>query len=515
MNYRFFHSWVPQKLDMWLLLFLSIMLALNSGIPSTVNPYIVGARGFMPADVAMAGFAYFCGMSCVFPLSLRITHYTAPKGVLCTVIPIVILLNYVLSVTDIPFILVMVSWMIGFLKMVATLRVVISLWPIWMPKGERFQLYSFYYPLALILGPLAGLFAVYLAQMWSWEISIHAQNIFLFIGLLIILFLASPEHKARKVPLYQYDWFGTAIYSITMLLVCYVLTYGLTEDWYNSHSIQVASIGILLFGCAFIKHCLTIKRPLVNLRFIRYWKPMLGIFIFLLLGFFSNTNILFDPFMEIIHHNDSFYNAQVYCYAIPGTVVGALFSYIYYRKYTGVKIPLIIASLCFLITAAILYSLIGIDTAGSLLFMPLFFRSVGTIVTFIAVGVYITNNTPAKYMNDVISAIIMVRSFLSPLLVTTIYSNLIYRGSVGKVNMLAGEIDGLNPFLADRGDLFQSVKTQALLLSLKDLYGGIVLLAIVVLLFVILFPFQGSHKRAVLNWRNPKTNKELAGSIIA
>lgn len=514
MNNRVFYDWVPKKLDLWLLLFLSIILSFNSGIQSTISGYVIGSQSAIPADLSMASFAYFSGMACVLPFTLRLQQFSNRKTLLCLIFPILIFLNFILSVTNQPLVMVMVSFAIGFIKMIATLMVVLSLIPILMPKGERYQLYCVYYPLSLVFGPLSGLLAAYLSDNWSWKLSFHVQNLLLFVGLLFIIAFVHPKLNNRKVPLIHYDWMGTILFAVFMLLTSYFFAYGLTEDWLSSIKIQAAGVGALIFLALFLQHSIRIKRPLMNFIFFKYWKPVLGTSLLFIFCLFFNTSSLISPFLNIILKNNPLESAKINTYVIPGYLAGTTLCFLYYRKFTNFNVMAAVACASYLVSNLLMYHLTSTFTDPADLFLPMFFRAMATVITYICVGLYITTNIPYHLINDITVFIIALRSFGAPLIATAVYSNWLYRGTLKHVNSLANNMDSLNPYVAMRGaGIISTVKTQASLLAIRDIYGILIVVGIVLLVFIIVFPFHGSDKRVIIDWKNPFYGKEVAQSI--
>jgi Fe2+ transport system protein B len=75
-------------------------------------------------------------------------------------------------------------------------------------------------------------------------------------------------------------------------------------------------------------------------------------------------------------------------------------------------------------------------------------------------------------------------------------------------------MDSLNPLVAGRGTaVLTSVKAQASLLAIRDIYGVLIITCFVFLLFILVFPFHGSKKRSIFNWTNPVFGKEVAQTI--
>jgi len=514
MNNRVFHSWVPEGLDLYLLLFLSIMLSFNGGLPSTLSGYVVGSQSAIGADLTMASFAYTAGMASVLPLTLRLQEFSAKKTLLCVIFPVLIFLNFLYTVTDQPLIIVMISFTIGFIKMIATLIVVISLIPILMPQGERYQLYCLYYPLSLVFGPVSGFLSALIADRWNWKFGLHTQNLFLFTGLLVIIFLFHPQRQYKKKPLYGYDWLGTVFYSITLILVCFVFSYGVTDDWFNSTKVKMAVAGAITSGMLFIRQSLAVRRPLMCFDFLKFWKPMLGISILVMFCLFFSTNALIGPFLSIVFHNNPVESAQINLYVIPGYIAGTLLCFLYYRKYTRFNTIAAVCCASYLLSNLLMYRLTSVYTSSADLFLPMFLRAMATVIAYISVGIYVTYNIPFALINDITVFIITLRSLIAPGIATAFYSKMIYRGTVRYTDKLAGNMDALNPFVALRGEsIISAVKTQATLLAIRDVYGLLIVVGIIMLVFLIVFPFHGSDKRVVFNWADPAYSKEVAQLI--
>jgi DHA2 family multidrug resistance protein len=514
MNNRVFYDWVSPKLDLWLLLFLSIILSFNVGIQSTISVYVMGSQSAIPADLAMAGFAYFSGMACALPFTLRVQRFSSRKTLFCLIFPAVIFLNFILSVANQPLVMVMTCFAIGFIKMIATLMVVLALFPILMPKGERYQLYCMYYPLSLVFGPLSGLIAAYLSGYWNWKFSFHAQNLFLFAGLLVVIAFVNPRLKGKKIPLYQYDWMGTILLAAFMLLASYIFAYGVTEDWFASVKIQAATAGALVAFALFLQLSIRIKRPVFKFGFLSHWKPVIGVVLLFTFCLFFNTTALVSPFLDIILKNNPLESAQINTYVIPGYLTGTLLCFIYYRKFTNFNAMAAVACASYLVSNLLMYRLTSSFTGPSDLFPPMYFRAMATVITYISAGVYITTNIPVHFLDDITFVIIALRSLGAPIVASAIYSNWLYRGQVRHVNSLANDMDSMNLLIMDRSaGIITSVKTQASLLAIRDIYGVLIVAGIVLLVFIIVFPFHGSDKRTVIDWKNPFYGREAAQAI--
>ncbi len=514
MKTRLFYDWVPENFDFWILLSLAIMLAFNGGIPSTIYSYVIGAEGADSADLSMASYSYVAGLSIVLPLASRLKQLTNSKRILGACFLLLIFLNFALSEAGGPLPMVMISFLIGIVKMLATLEVVLAMIPMLMPKGERYQLYCTYYPLSLIFSPISGWLAAWLAGKMNWEFSFHEQNLFLFAGLMLIVGFVHSEKNIRKVPLFQYDWFGSIALAGCLLLTSFCLCYGQMYDWFASTHIQAGVAGAALFLVLFFQRSFRIKRPLVDISVLSYWKALAGIFVLFMLCVFFNTTSLLNPFLVIILRNNPQESAMVNLYGLPGYLTGSAICFFYYRKNTRYNAMAALACACYLLSNAWMFFLISGATASSDLVGPLFFRSMGAIVTYISTGLYLTRNLPPRLVPHITFIIVGLRSFGAPIFASTLFSNWMYRAQVQHIDRIAGRIDALDFMARSRGSgIFTSIRTQASLLAMRDIYGFLSMAGIVFLVILIVFPFHGSTKRIVFDWSNPANAGELVQSV--
>ncbi|WP_317499207.1 hypothetical protein [Flavobacterium sp. DG1-102-2] len=514
MDNRIFFNRIPQKMDFWFLLFLNIILAFSSGIPTTIAPYLIGDQSAVPADVTMAGFAYFTGMACMFPIILRLKQFTNTKLILGCSFLALLFFNFLLSVSNAPLIMIMASFAIGCVKMLATLEIVLSLIPILMPKGERYQLYCIYYPLSMVFGPVSGLLAAYLADTVNWHYSFHEQNFFIFIGLLIIVLFVHPEKRSKKIPLVQFDWLGNIFLVISLLLMCYVMSYGLMQDWFASVKIQAATIGSIIALLTFLHSNMRNKRPIINFTTVASWHVLCGVFVLCCLCMLFNTGSLTSPFLAIVFKNNPLESAKINTYGTVGYLFGSFLCFLYYRKFMNFTPMAATACVLFLVSNLGMYYITTINASPNDLFLPMFFRAMATIITYISVGIYITSNIPLNYFNDVTMFLIAVRTLLVPVVASALYSNWHYHEQIKYTTRLANTMDALNPLVAVRNtQLVSSVKVQASLLALRDIYGALIIMSLVLLVIILFIPFHGSNKRIIFNWRDPLHGKEAAQAI--
>ncbi|WP_157278991.1 hypothetical protein [Olivibacter sitiensis] len=513
---RVFRAWVPRQLDLWILLLMSVMLSFNNGIPTGISLYVLSDQAGIPADISMASYAYYTGMSCAIPLVFRMNSFTSSKRLLIAVYLILLFLNFVLANTTAPISAVMAAFIVGFIKIFGSARLLGELMPMIMPNGERYEMYCVYYPIAIVVPALSSLVAAYLADYIQWEMNFHFQNLLLFISLLIaILFMHEEDHQ-KRVPLYQYDWLGTVLLAAGLLLTAYFTTYGLTEDWFHSPYIILGAVCAVITILLFLHRNIRIKRKLFDFEVFKSRALPITLGTLFLLGIFYSSSSLITSLLGIIVPGNPVKNAEINSYVIWGYLIGSVLTYLYFRKTKDCRYIFAFSCLCYQICNVWLFFLINPQTDPDLLFLPLFFRGMGLIISYITAGVYLGGNVPMKSFFPSVTFLIFVRSYLVPIVWSNLINNWYYHRQVINMNYLANGMDQSDALVVLRGvSLPRAIQTQASLLALRDIFGMLNIIGLILLLIIFFFPYHSSPIRRIINWRNKARYKELIQALPA
>ncbi len=125
--------------------------------------------------------------------------------------------------------------------------------------------------MGLVLGPTLGpTLGGYLIDNYSWPL-IFTINIPIGIiaTLLSLSYIGKKEGEGKKKDQIHIDYTGIGLLTVGIGCLQYVLERGESEDWFNSHSIQILS-ALALFGLAgFIWRELVVKQPAVDLKVLK------------------------------------------------------------------------------------------------------------------------------------------------------------------------------------------------------------------------------------------------------
>ncbi len=507
MKDHIFRDWLGSGWELFFLFVLNILFSFNNGIPTSINTYVMNGYAGITADLSMATYCYYAGMVCAIPLVFRLLKLFSKKTILIVSIFIILASNAILEHANNGVNICMATFFIGSAKIIVTMAIIGEMIPFLMPRGERYQLYAVYYPMTMIIPALSSYVSVLFATHFYWETVFLFQNILLAVALLIcIIFMKSSNFK--KVPLYQYDWFGSILVCISLLNFAYFSTYGLTQNWFHSKFILVTGIASLCFFILFINRSALIRKSLLNFEAFSTRILPISIGTIFIFGIFYSSTSLYSSFLGITLGTNPMEVAEINTYVIPGYIVGAVIAYVYFKITKKCKFILAFSAACYALSCFFFARIINQQTNTALFYLPLTLRGMGVITSYIGIGVYMAGNIPSKYYLSGLVFLILTRSFLVPVVWSNVIANWYYHLQVLNASDLAGIIDRTNSLVLQRGNIVKSVQVQASLLSLRDAYSGLFIIGVILTLFILIFPFHSSPIRRVIDWKRKNATKE-------
>jgi MFS family permease len=525
MHNRLFREWVSPKLDLLLLVMMSICLGATSGVSSTISVYMVSGLAANPADATMSSYAYMAGMAVSFPLISKLRNYFSSKELLIFICSALLFFNFILSRTDNITEVVMSSFCIGIVRLMGSIIMVVNIIPILMPRGERYQMYAVYYPLSLMVSPLAGMFQVWLADELGWRYSFHFSNIFLFVTLLLTFILVSGKMHTRRLPLWKFDWFSLFLLSGWMLSFTYVMVYGRSDDWWESSKIRFAGVSALILLLLFLLRNKLRTHKIIDFTVFRFRNVRVGIVLMFLSSVFFSLSTPINSMMNIIYGNNPLENASINAYPILGYITGAVVAFLYFRKYNNFKILLLTTIFCYLLSTYMLYEIVDKQTESYRFFLPMFLRGVAILLSYMTVGLYLAVDMSSDDFSMSATILIFTRSFLGPVIFGGLYSTLLYYRQVQILDKLASWIDQSDPLFQQRFQglhtpnadpilAYKELSVQASLGVIKEMYGWVFIIGICMFIVLIFFPIYKRQGRNIFNWRKAKNEDEIASTAV-
>lgn len=484
-------DFVPQRLRPWILVVFVLVFQFSGGVYLASVAEMVGSTQLLQEDIQMAGYASLVGMALFFGMMFRLKMAVKSKPTLLLCCSVILLANIICANTTSVPLLVATCFVSGFFRIWGTFECnsTIQLWI--TPKRDMSVFFCYVYLIVNSTINLSGIMSVYLAFWQTWEYMHYAIVLALLLVMLTTLIIYNDKRVMPPLPLYGIDWLGMLMWGVVGLCVVFVCTYGEHYDWFDSFHIRFATfLGVITFilnrwRASFIHHSY-----IFHDLFSRY--PM----VLMLIGIIVLGDTLLAPehifehaLMEGILGYDSLNVISLNWVGFLGTLLGCLVVYVLFARW---KWPyqrmLMIAFLCYIFYLAYFYFVIDYNLPKEALFLPIIMRTVGYVIMATAV---LTANTSLPFPFYFCQAV-CVQNLFSAALAGCIGSAIVGRmlRVVQKMNFteLCAGIDHLSPLPRQGWEAaYGMTQAQALLESMKEIYGILLLVAIGAWLFAALF----------------------------
>lgn len=474
-------DFVPEKLKPWIVIAIVIVFQLSGGVYLAAVSEMVGSTALMQEDIMMAGYASLAGMALTFAVMFRLKFRFPSKTALLTCCSVLIICNLICMYTRSVPLLVTVCFISGFFRMWGTFECnsTVQLWI--TPKRDLSVFFCYIYLLVQGCLQICGLVTVYTASWVKWEY-MH----WLIIGLLLLVMLVTMciyrnYRTMPKLPLYGIDWLGAILWGGVLLCILFVCVYGEHYDWFHSGYIRMAAgtgvvlLSLNLYRASFIRH------PFIALATLRFKAVHQTFLLYIVVDILlSPSHVLEHAFMEGVLGYDSLNVVSLNWVILAGTIVGSLFTYLTFslRKWCY-RTMTVIAFMAITGYLLIFYFTIDYHLPKKMLVLPLFLRGFGYVIIAIC---FLTalSRVPFKNFFEALSVQAFVSAAFGSALGAAILGH-VFKVLMKKNAMLLGAtLDSVHPFAGRLpvGQLYGALQQQAMMVSMKELYGWLAMISL-------------------------------------
>jgi len=499
-NKGLFHPWVPKSIQLLLIFIMTIPVLAINGIYTANVTNMYSDLGVPVEDLMFAFYANTIGMILAYGILFKVMSHFRGKELLVGSFVIVACLSLIISQTENSLVIIACSFLMGFFKMFAMIKLIIPIMLIISPTGERAKFYAVFYPVAIGFGQLAAYLTTLVAYNLDWRYVYIIAAIILFVCALICIIFMHNKRAGKQITMEGIDWFSMTLLAISALLLDYLLSYTKQQGWFTSSNIQFATIAFFVVVGLFLLRQILAKNPYLPLKVFGTRNVASGMVIILLMGVFLGAGSLQTAFTTILGY-DSSTNALLNLSMLPGIILGGIMSNYWRKKDWSMKSILFIAFLCFQVYAVMMYFLVASVIQIEYLILPNAIKGLGMCLVFIGCSLYLVNKLSAAEIIPVLSIYILFRTFVGTAFFGAIISWAMYKLQLQGISDLASGMDAMDPFAALRGGgmkLYQNVQVQSTLISIKEIFGYISVGGMLILTFILLHPFEHMHHRKLI-----------------
>lgn len=490
-----FASWVPKPIVLILNFFIVFSLLCVAGVYSGNSSDISGSLGIYGEFLGVAKNATTIGMCLSIFLLVRFKSRFRSKELMTGSAIAMAALLYVIGVTENPYLVIVCSLLIGFCKMFPMLEMVTPLMGV-LGKGNKGVFYGIFYPLAI---GFTQIYTYYFSQLVF--VGSYQSIYFLMSGVMLIFAIISLvfQHNQRfshKYPLYQIDWLSIGMFGASAMCFNFFLTFMRQQGWFTSPYIVGAFfVGVLLL-------ILTIYRqPFVKPKRRLFYFDVVyknhnvrhGIILFLFLGIFLSTASAYSQYFVGVLGYNNVVNAKLNLWMIPGLLIAGVYAYFSFKKQWKIKYFILVGFISIFLHVLSIYFIIQPQMDIYYLGYTMIFKGMGMAMLFIGIWFYASSNVPIHVMTGVMSMMIMIRTFLSLSIGSTIVSWASYQAQWQSISDMSIYLDWGDAMIGSVN--VKNISINAIMSSAKIVLGTVCWMIIPVMIIIF------SHHYGVFNYR--------------
>ena len=484
-------NFIPRRLKPYLFIFFVLIVQFSGGVYLAAASDMVGTTALMQEDILMAGYSSLIGMSINFAVMFRIKFRFSTRTQLLVSAIVLIIANLICAGTSSVPVLVATCFVAGWFRMQATFACnsTIQLWL--TPVRDMAVFFCYVYIVVDSVIQLSGIATIYTAFFSQWEYMHWTMVGLLALMMVMVLLLVRPMRAPMFIPMLGIDWIGAVLWAGFMMSFAFICLYGSYFDWWDAVEIRGAALIGLACLCLNLWRASFLHHPYISFRAMSNRNVIRATGIYLVFFTLIATEHVFEhSYAANILGFDETNLIDLNWYVFAGIIAGCGFTYFTFalRKWRY-KTMTAIGFAFAIVYLAYFYFFIDYNVEKEMLFIPLFFRGAGAVIISI---VFLTSIVQSGLPFQVFPQALTINGFTGAVMGATLGPAIIgefLRHTMAKnVALLGVNVTDTNPEIAfaPLGQLYGLVQTQALIVSMKEIYGWLLIVALASLTVILL-----------------------------
>ena len=501
-----FKDWVPDRLCVVLYLCYLVCFQFSNGFYFTTMAQLVGERNLTMSDTHMFGQTVLTGLCFYFPLAFRLKFRFTNMTSLTIAATVQLLVNIIFPHVHSYAVMLALCYIGGFCRLYGTFECFSNLLPRITPTYNYAVFLSFVFFIVIGCVGIFDWLAIHIIYYYDWQhIHLMAVGMCATVIVLVQIFMR-PFRPMPMMKLYGIDLLGMFLWTVFILSAIFAVSYGEEYDWLHDRRIRIAiGLSLISLGICFSR-MLHIRHSFIEWGAFRCPSLMTLMVLFLGLDILLGTqNILQNTLMSSVLGYDQLTQSVLKWPEWIGAGCAALFCWqMRIRFGWHIKTLTFWSMAAMLIYEIIMTQLIypGINIWH--LWLPSFFFGFGHVGVFIALTVYAQAYCNFKYYFQVLCILGFMRMGIGDVIGNAIWERAM-TGCMAQHLANIGSTADLSAGLPYQ-QIAQMVSSEALLATLRELYGYGVIVAVVILIAILCGHFD--------SLRNPLPKLRQAYTIV-
>lgn len=481
-------DFVPHWLRFPLFLVIIVVYMFSGGVYMSAVNQMSSFVSWTSEDVLMAGYASMVGLTMAFPVLFRIVFRFHTRDILLLSAVVFIVCDYVCMVCNFVPLVVALSFVSGFFKIVSTFACWNNIQLTITPRRDFAIFFPFLFAFVLGSVQLVNIATGYSIYAFDWQ-AMHRITIGAFVVIFAIVYFCMRRNfrQGPYVPFYGIDYLGGIMWTLFLLTIVFICVYGDYYDWLDGEPIRDAVFVAALLLVANLHRAATIRHPYISLGTFAQ-KQMVSIFmLFGLMTLMSATaGSVLNIYVEGILGYDARHAIDSSWGTLIGVAAGAGFFCLAHVKWKWQDRSIVAAGFAsFFLFQAMMYFLIAPDTDKAMLYLPLFFKGLGVGIVYTTLTYALAGCVTFNYYFQAMCVIGFIRTSFGAPLCSVIVTRLFKMARLEALANLSAEIDGFGSSQESLSALTTEVQRQTLMVSLKSVFGYAALAALLILIILV------------------------------
>ena len=490
-NKGLFSDWVPKPVQLLMIVLLLIVVMPIGGVYTGNISFMVSGTGAMQEYFLWANYATTIGMGASMPVVLRLKLRFKVRDKVVILLVFLGLLSYVNATTQNPMVIVIVSLIIGFLKMIITIELFL---PLMVMLGNRGVFYGVFYTFVLLLNQITAYYAVEISILYNYQQFFILASVLCFVLALLCWVLMHDQYFALKVPLHYIDWLSILLFVSTFMFSAYVFSFGKQQDWFNSKNIISASIAAFVSFALMAIRQLTLKRPYISFGIFTKSNVIHGLFMLLWLGMFLGTASIQNIYSVGVLGYDQLTNAKLNLMMIPGILLAGIVAVFWFKKEIPLKMFVFSGFASMTGFVIIMYFSMVLEFNYENWYLPMFLKGFGIGSLFISIWFYALDQLELNEMLAAIGLVLVWRTFLAVGIFSALFSWFQYQFQITSLGDSAVYMDGMTISPQTVVANMRTIQLNAIIAANKKIFGYVIIAGFGVMLYVITHHFGEKPK---------------------
>lgn len=484
-------DFIPRRLKPYLFILFVLIIQFSGGVYLAAASDMVGTTALMQEDILMAGYASLIGLAINFAVMFRIKFRFSTRTQLLASAIILIATNVICANTTSVPVLVTTCFIAGWFRMQATLACnsTIQLWL--TPVRDMAIFFCYVYIIVDSVIQLSGIATIYTAFFSQWEYMHWIMTGMLALLMIMVMVLVKPVRGPMFIPLLGIDWIGAILWAGFMMCFTFICVYGNYFDWWDAVEIRGAALIGLACLCINLWRASFLHHPYISFRAMKNRNVIRATGIYLVFFTLIATEHVFEhSYAANILGFDETNLIDLNWYVFAGIIAGCAFTYFTFalRKWRYKTMTAIAFALA-IVYLAYFYFFIDYGVEKEMLFIPLFFRGAAAVIISI---VFLTSIVQSGLPFQVFPQALTINGFTGAVMGATlgpaIIGELLRHTMAKNAALIGANMTAANPetAFAPLGQLYGMVQTQALIVSMKEIYGWLLIVAIASLTVILI-----------------------------